>query len=76
VSAPTKRVLLVADAQVPDPRALVHTESRLGMGYFAELSREVYVRRAWRTTRLLRPQVVLFLGDMLKSGRSVRSDDE
>ncbi|KAH9037070.1 hypothetical protein EDB85DRAFT_1937809 [Lactarius pseudohatsudake] len=70
------RVLLVADAQVPDPRALAHTESRLGMRYFAELAREVYVRRAWRTTRLLRPHVVLFLGDMLKTGRSIRSDDE
>ncbi|KAI9442756.1 hypothetical protein H4582DRAFT_2073340 [Lactarius indigo] len=71
------RVLLVADAQVPFPRALVHTESRVdGVGYFAERAREVYVRRAWRTTRLLRPNVVLFLGDMLKTGRSVRSDDE
>ncbi|KAH8985697.1 hypothetical protein EDB92DRAFT_1881946 [Lactarius akahatsu] len=70
------RVLLVADAQVPDPRALAHTESRLGTRYVAELAREVYVRRAWRTTRLMRPHVVLFLGDMLKTGRSVRSDDE
>ncbi|KAI9453151.1 hypothetical protein BJY52DRAFT_861070 [Lactarius psammicola] len=72
----TTRVLLVADAQVPDPRALAHTESRLGMGYFNELSHEVYVRRAWRATRLLRPHVVLFLGDMLETGRSIRSDDE
>ncbi|KAH9062351.1 Metallo-dependent phosphatase [Lactarius vividus] len=74
----TRRVLLVADAQVPDPRApLAHT-SFLGTGYLAELARAVYVRRAWRaTTRLLRPpDVVLFLGDMLKTGRSVRSDDE
>ncbi|KAH9170147.1 hypothetical protein EDB89DRAFT_1979890 [Lactarius sanguifluus] len=45
------RVLLVADVQVPDPRALAHTDSRA----------EVYM---------------LFLGDMLKTGRSVRSDDE
>ena len=69
-------MLLVADAQVPDPRTLAHEESRLGIDYFARLSRELYLRRAWRATRGLRPQVVLFLGDMLKTGRSIRSDDE
>ena len=69
-------MLLVADAQLPDPRVLVHSESPLGMEYVAELSREIYVRRAWRATRQLRPHVVMFLGDMLKSGRSVRSDEE
>jgi hypothetical protein len=71
-------VLLVADAQLPDPRALLaaHDDSPLGLDYVVELARTVYVRRAWRATRQLRPHVVLFLGDMLKSGRSVRSDDE
>ena len=70
-------VLLVADAQVPDPRTLAHhTEPRLRMDSFVELSRKVYLRRAWRAARFLRPHIVLFLGDMLKTGRSVRSDDE
>ena len=67
-------VLLVADAQLPDPQA--RDDSPLGLDYAVELARSVYVRRAWRATRQLRPHVVLFLGDMLKSGRSVRSDDE
>lgn len=70
-------MLLLADAQVSDPRTLVRKEYWLaGMAYFAELSREVYLRRAWRATRHLHPNVVLFLGDMLKTGRSVRSDEE
>ena len=67
-------MLLVADAQLPDPQA--RDDSPLGLDYAVELARSVYVRRAWRATRQLRPHVVLFLGDMLKSGRSVRSDDE
>ena len=44
--------------------------------YAAEVTRAVYVRRAWRAARQMRPHVVLFLGDMLESGRSVHSDDE
>ena len=34
------------------------------------------MRRAWTITRRLRPQLVFFLGDMLKTGMSVESDDE
>jgi hypothetical protein len=66
-------VLLIADAQLPDPHALATVDST---AYVAELAHAVYVRRAWRATRRMRPHVVLFLGDMLKSGRYVHPDDE
>ena len=72
----TMHVLLVVDVQLADPHVLAHSESLLGIDYIAELSREVYVRRAWCTTCQLHPHVVLFLGDMLKSGCSVQSDNK
>ncbi|KAI0245185.1 hypothetical protein BJV78DRAFT_606747 [Lactifluus subvellereus] len=62
------RVLLVADAQVPSP----HAHSRT----LSELFHDVYMRRAWQVTHRLHPHLVFFLGDMLKNGRSVESDDE
>lgn len=61
-------VLLVADAQVP----LRTTRSQT----FSGLLYDVYMRRAWKVTRSLQPDMVFFLGDMLKSGRSVESDEE
>jgi hypothetical protein len=61
-------VLLVADAQVP----MRTTRSQRFFGLFYD----VYMRRAWKVTRTLHPDLVFFLGDMLKSGRSVESDDE
>lgn len=69
-------VLLVADAQLPNPHALAQVDDWTVSAYAAEVTRTVYVRRAWRAARQMRPHVVLFLGDMLKSGRSVHSDDE
>jgi hypothetical protein len=47
-----------------------HPQTFIGLFY------DVYMRRAWKVTRRLRPHLVFFLGDMLKSGRSVESDDE
>jgi len=62
------RVLLVADAQLPMPS--VHSQT------FSELFHKIYMRRAWKVARHLHPHHVFFLGDMLKTGRSVQSDDE
>ncbi|KAI9510119.1 hypothetical protein F5148DRAFT_977265 [Russula earlei] len=62
------RVLLVADAQVP--MAPAHSRT------FAGLLHDTYMRRAWKVTRGFQPHFVFFLGDMLKTGRFVDSDDE
>lgn len=40
------------------------------------LFHDIYARRAWEVTRYLRPHLVIFLGDMLTSGRSIESDGE
>ncbi|KAH9963735.1 hypothetical protein BC827DRAFT_1266096 [Russula dissimulans] len=64
----TTRVLLVADAQLP--MSPVHSQT------FTGLFHNIYMRRAWKVTRYLHPHHVFFLGDMLKTGRSVQSDDE
>ena len=61
-------ILLVADAQVSMRTADSWT--------FSRLFDDVYMRRAWKITRRLRPHQVFFLGDMLKTGKSVVSDDE
>lgn len=61
-------ILLVADAQV----SMRTADSRTFSGLF----NDVYMRRAWKITRRLRPHQVFFLGDMLKTGKSVVSDDE
>jgi len=62
------RILLVADAQVP--MLLAHSQTSTG------LFNDIYTRRAWKVTRYMRPDVVIFLGDMLRTGRAVESDDE
>jgi hypothetical protein len=61
-------ILLVADAQIPMRQA--HSQTITGLFH------DVYMHRAWKMTRRLHPHLVLFLGDMLKTGRSVESDDE
>ncbi|KAH9997666.1 hypothetical protein BJV77DRAFT_1065269 [Russula vinacea] len=57
-----------ADAQIP----MRPTHSQTISGLF----HDVYMHRAWKFTRRLHPHLVLFLGDMLKTGRSVESDEE
>ena len=62
------RILLVADAQVPMP--LAHSQTSTG------LFNDIYTHRAWKVTRHMHPDLVIFLGDMLRTGRFVESDDE
>ncbi|KAI0314114.1 hypothetical protein OF83DRAFT_1064363 [Amylostereum chailletii] len=62
------QVLLVADAKVPMPPN--------GSRSWSRLLSDVYVRKAWAATRRLRPDVIVFLGDMLAYGGSIKSDSE
>jgi len=43
---------------------------------FTGLFNDIYLRRSWKAARRLHPHLVFFLGDMLKTGRYVESDDE
>ncbi|KAI6121423.1 Metallo-dependent phosphatase [Pisolithus sp. B1] len=63
------RVLLVADAQVPNPAAV-------GSPWFREDAVTSYLRKSWSVTYRLHPDVVIFLGDTLSSGRYIRSKEE
>ncbi|KIJ08413.1 hypothetical protein PAXINDRAFT_88866 [Paxillus involutus ATCC 200175] len=66
---PTKptRVLLITDAQLRNPAV----SARSWLGYD---SNAAYLRRSWSAVSRLHPNVVIFLGDTLASGRYVMSD--
>ncbi|KAI0260861.1 hypothetical protein BC834DRAFT_831138, partial [Gloeopeniophorella convolvens] len=64
----TIHILLIADAQVPAPS--------LDGWTFSGVFRAVYMRCVWAMTRRLRPQMVLFLEDMLTHGRAIEPDEE
>lgn len=63
------RLLLIADAQVPNPAVV-------GSPWFGEDAVTSYLRKSWRVTYRLHPDVVIFLGDTLSSGRYIRSKEE
>ncbi|KAG6335313.1 hypothetical protein ID866_3776 [Astraeus odoratus] len=63
------RVMLIADVQVPNPA----TTRNL---WFGEDPVTTYLRKSWSAVSRLRPDVVIFLGDVLSSGRYVRSKQE
>ncbi|KAI6045982.1 Metallo-dependent phosphatase [Pisolithus marmoratus] len=63
------RVLLIVDAQVPNPAVV-------GSSWFGEDHVTSYLRKGWRVAYHLHPDVVIFLGDTLSSGRYVRSKEE
>ncbi|KIK97132.1 hypothetical protein PAXRUDRAFT_825260 [Paxillus rubicundulus Ve08.2h10] len=71
IHAQTKptRVLLITDAQLQNPA--VPARSWLGCD-----SNTAYLRRSWSAVSRLHPNVVIFLGDTLASGRYVTSDKE
>lgn len=62
------RVLLIADAQVPNPATQ--------RSWWGEDHVTMYLRKSWSVTSRLRPDVVIFLGDTLASGRYVMSKEE
>jgi hypothetical protein len=66
------RVLLISDPQLPNP-------TRLGtswFGYGTSSSSTRYLRKGWSVVTRLHPQAVVWLGDLLASGRYITSDDE
>ncbi|KAF7306181.1 Metallophos domain-containing protein [Mycena chlorophos] len=65
-------VLLVSDPQVHHPSAA----SQGFGGYLYERLYELNLKRSWHVTRRLKPHAVFFLGDMLSSGKFVRSESE
>ena len=65
-AARPKHILLVADAKLPPPVG--------GNRSWARRLNDAYVHKAWAATQRLRPDAVVFLGDMLALGSAVRSD--
>lgn len=64
------RVLLISDPQLSNPR-------RSGiswLGYDASSTR--YLRKGWSVVTRLHPHAVVWLGDMLASGRYITNEDE
>ncbi|KAF7361763.1 Metallophos domain-containing protein [Mycena venus] len=66
-------VLLLSDPQVRHPSVM------WGEGWVKSLGQFLYeanLKRSWHVTRRLNPHAVFFLGDMLSSGKYVRSEVE
>ncbi|KAF8210431.1 hypothetical protein K438DRAFT_1809691 [Mycena galopus ATCC 62051] len=66
-------VLLLSDPQVQHPSVM------WGEGWIKTLGQFLYeanLKRSWHVTRRLNPHAVFFLGDMLSSGKYVRSEAE
>ncbi|KAJ7647177.1 hypothetical protein FB45DRAFT_191286 [Roridomyces roridus] len=70
-SKPT-HVLLISDPQVRHPSELRGSWTK-GLG---QLLYELNLKRSWHVTRRLNPHQVFFLGDMLSSGKYVKSESE
>ena len=67
-------LLVLADTQVLDPHSLPSVHP-----WFRRLVRFIFesnLRKNWITARSLRPDGVIFLGDMINGGRYARSDEE
>lgn len=71
--SPPTHVMLLSDPQVKPPNAM--PDDTWG-GYVAELVFDVSMKKSWRVARTLKPDVVIFLGDMLSGGKYVRSEKE
>ncbi|KAG2363917.1 hypothetical protein BDR07DRAFT_1355763 [Suillus spraguei] len=64
------RVLLISDPQLPNP-------SRSGISWFGyDASSTRYLRKGWSVVTRLHPHAVIWLGDVLASGRFVTKEDE
>jgi ethanolamine phosphate phosphodiesterase len=72
-SATPTHLLVIADPQVRHAGAQKYTR------FFPQLHDWFYhagLRKSWRYASHLRPDIVVFLGDMMASGRKIRDDDE
>jgi len=63
------RVLLISDPQLPSP-------TRSGTSWFRHGTSTRYLRKGWGVVTRLHPHAVVWLGDLLASGRYVTSSDE
>ncbi len=70
--APT-HVMLLSDPQVKPPNA-IRDDSWLGS--LGGIVFDVSLKKNWRVARRFKPDVVVFLGDMLSGGKYVRSENE
>ncbi|KAF7361777.1 Metallo-dependent phosphatase [Mycena venus] len=73
VQKPT-HVLLVADPQILDHRSYPDRSPLLT--YISQLLVDLNLRKSWRAALRMRPDVVVFLGDMMDGGRFAMSDAE
>ncbi|CAL1707740.1 unnamed protein product [Somion occarium] len=73
VTEPT-HVLLVADPQILDQRSYPGRDPALM--WLTQRIVDMNMRRSWRATQTLHPDVVVFLGDMMDGGRFAMSDPE
>ncbi|RDB25239.1 hypothetical protein Hypma_007764 [Hypsizygus marmoreus] len=67
------RILLISDPQVRHPAA---AGSQSLLGHLRHFIFELNLKKSWHVTTRLRPHVVVFLGDMLASGKSVQDETE
>ncbi|KAI0769691.1 hypothetical protein BD413DRAFT_694218 [Trametes elegans] len=65
-------VLLLADPQVRDSA----TSSRVGYSALRQSIQDLVLKRNWHYAYSSRPDIVVFLGDILASWRLIRSDEE
>lgn len=73
-SAEPAHVLIVADPQVLDDKSLPGVSPLIRP--FTRWVVDFNLRKSWHAALKLRPQEVIFLGDMLNGGRYARDADE
>jgi len=71
---PATHVLLLADTQVQH-RALFPSSADW-VGGFRRLVAELYLRKSWNAVLRLRPDAVIFLGDMISNGRAAQDQGQ
>ncbi|KAF9469965.1 Metallo-dependent phosphatase-like protein [Collybia nuda] len=73
LSSPT-HLLLVADPQILDHRSYPNRSPILT--YFTQLIVDLNIRKSWKAALRTRPDIIVFLGDMMDGARFVTSDVE
>lgn len=66
-------ILLLSDTQVGLPAAY---RKASWANSLHQLTYNLYLKRAWRVTMRMNPNVVFFLGDMLVDGKKMQSEQE
>ena len=67
------RVLLISDPQV---RFAGGQEETSWLGSMRQFIYDLNLKKSWHVTTRLQPQVVLFLGDMLARGKSIKDEQK